>query len=115
MIVFELQLAAMQPRNRRGKAQTQSQSRLRTALIQAHEAFDNAVPIGFRDTGPAILHGQHDAIPVIGRLDENLGGLAIELTVGAGVFDGVIHEIGQRLTDKFAIATHRRRRGGSRP
>ena len=47
------------------------------------------------------------------RRDHDLGLLPVHLvTIGSAVLDGVVHQIGKRLTDELAVAMHRDRRGG---
>ena len=54
LVVLEPQFAAMQMRHRGGEAQAQPRARLRTALLQPHEALDHPLAVGFGDAGPAV-------------------------------------------------------------
>src|SRR5579859_2778642 len=111
MIVFELELAAVEPRDRGRQAQAEAGARLGAALLQAHEALDHPATIGFRNPRPAILDAERNALAFILGLDDDLRGAAVELA-RRRIFDGVVDQIGQRLADQLAIAAHRCRPRG---
>src|SRR5262245_4246190 len=63
-VVLEPQLTAMQPRHRRREAQPQPGARLRAALLQSHEAIDDASAIRRRNSRSTVAHREQDAITV---------------------------------------------------
>ena len=109
VIVLERQFAAMQARHRRGKAQAQPEARLRAALLEAHEAFDHARTVAFRDAGAAIGHGEQNAVAVVERAQHDFRPLAVDLGgIRLAVFDGIVEQIGDRLAHQLAVALDRR-------
>src|SRR5580658_3443899 len=104
MVVFELQFTAMQARDGGGEAQAQSRTGLRAALLQAHEALNDASTDGFGNTWPAIGNTEHDFVAVVAGPDDDFGRLAIHGAIVLGILDGIIDEVRQSLTDKLAIA-----------
>src|SRR5229473_5941772 len=70
-IVLELELAAVQPRDRGGQAQPQSRARFGTALLQPHEALDRAAAIGLGNTAAAVGDGQENPVALAHRLDHD--------------------------------------------
>src|SRR5262249_24534969 len=104
MIVLELELAAMQPGNRRGKTQSQAGARLRTALLEPHEALDRAITVGHGNAAAAVSHSQQDTIALSLRRHNDL---RVGTVQPAPVFDGVVDQIGQRLADQLSVAVNR--------
>ena len=76
-------------------------------MLETHKAFDDPAAVGFGYAGPAIGDAEHDALAVIAGAHNNLRGLAIGLAVRLGIFDGVVDQIRQRLSDQFAVAANR--------
>src|SRR5208282_3996593 len=79
VVVLELELAAVQPRDGGGEAQTQSRPWLRPALFEPHEALDDTVAIGVRNTWPMVRHRERNAVTVRAGFDHDLGGHIVSL------------------------------------
>jgi hypothetical protein len=77
MIVFELEFAAMQARNRRSKAEPQARTRLGSALFEPHEAFHHPAAIGIRNARPVIGNAKHNALAFIIGPNHDLRGHAV--------------------------------------
>jgi len=53
-------------------------------------------------------HAEADAIAIAARCDHHIGRHAVRFRrMMAGVFDGIVDEIGERLSHQLAIAAHR--------
>ena len=111
LVVLEPQFAAMQARDRRGEAQAKPGTRLRAALLQPHEALDDAAAVGFRNARSAVGDGEQNAVALGQCAHHDLGWCAVDrLATRRRVFDGIVDQIGERLADQFAIAVERRGR-----
>src|SRR5271169_4184485 len=79
LIVFELEFAAMQPRDRGSEAQTQARARLRPALLKPHEAFHDPVAIRIGNAGSTIGDAERNALTLTAGLDHDLRRRAVDL------------------------------------
>ncbi len=103
----------MQPRYRRGEAQAQPRARLRAALLEAHKAFDHARAVGFRNARPAVDDREQDAVALAERAHDDFRRGAVHAALARlGIFDGIVDQIGERLTDQLAVASDLGRRIG---
>src|SRR5262245_62865803 len=109
MIIFKLKLTAMEPGNRRSQAKSEARAGFGAALLETDEALHYAPAVGVGNARPAIGNAECDALAIIAGSDHDLGGNAVHLAAPAGIFDRIVDEIGQGLTNQLAIAAHRRR------
>src|SRR6516162_10543422 len=68
LVVLQLELAAVQPRDGGGKAQPQAGTWLRTALFEPHKALHRATAINFGNAAAGVFHRQQNSLAVRHRL-----------------------------------------------
>src|SRR6201997_435905 len=101
----------MQAGHRRRQTQAKSGTWLGAALLEPHEALDGVRTIGLRYSGTAVTYGELDAVALAAGRDQDLGRRAIGgMALRLGVFDGVVHQVGERLADQLAVTLDRSRR-----
>ncbi len=110
IIVCKCQFAAMEPCDGRSKAQTKAGSGFRTTLFQPYKTFDDARAVRFRDTRSAVGYSEQNAITLAERPHDNFRGHTVYRSIARFcVFDRVVDEVSERLTDKLTIAFQWRR------
>ena len=91
MVIFQLQLAAMQPCHRRRETQSQTGAGLRAALFEPHEALDHAAALGLRYARTVIGDRQRNAVALRVGSEHDFGGSAIDFVrQRPGIVDGVV-------------------------
>ena len=77
------------------------------ALLKPHKAFDHARAVGFRDAGTTVRNRKDCAIALHGGANHDFR-RRVSRPIWSCVFDGVIDQVRQSLTDQFTIAANRR-------
>ncbi len=99
----------MKARHRRRQRQAEARPRARSARLQPHEAVEHPAAIGIGDAGAAVGDGEHGLRPLRRDGDRHLARLALD----AAIFQGIVDEVGDDLTEQFAAAGDGHRPGGA--
>ena len=79
-------------------------------MFEPHETLDCAAAVGRGNTVAAIGDCKQDAVALSCRRDKDLSGRPVQRrTAGCAIFDRVVDQIGERLTDELPIAVNRRK------
>ena len=108
-VVFEPHGAAVHAHHRRGERQAEAGTGARARALQPHEAVDRARAVGGGNARPMVGDFDSDRLAVAARDHRDLASARRGrlFRLAGAVFDRVVDEIGDGLTDQFAIADDR--------
>src|SRR4051812_2103551 len=100
-VVLELELAAMQARDRGGEAQAEARTRLRAAAVEPHEPFYRPRAIRLGDTRPGVGYREQHALALRLCRDDDRCVRVAGMRLRRRILDCIVDQIGESLTDQF--------------